>query len=403
MYSAEQAGMKRIAILGSTGSIGTSALSVLEHLDGFRVIGLAAGRSVARLADQILRFSPRLVSVATAEAAAELESELQQRGVPSFPHILHGVEGLIAVATAPDVDVVLVATVGAVGLLPTYRALEHGKRVALANKETLVMAGRLMTERAAASGAEILPVDSEHNALHQCLHGVRRHDVARLILTASGGPFRTLPETEFSRITPEQALQHPTWRMGPKITVDSATLMNKGLEVIEAHWLFGFAPEQIEILIHPQSVVHSMIELVDGSILAQLGPTDMRYAIQYALTYPDRRPTPLPRLDLSRVRHLEFYPPDLDRFPCVRLAYEALRCGGTMPAVLNAANEVAVQAFLENRLPFPAIAAVIARVMREHEPEEPRAIEDVLRADAWARARAQEVIASHACGESPER
>ncbi|GBC77305.1 1-deoxy-D-xylulose 5-phosphate reductoisomerase [bacterium HR08] len=393
---------KRIAILGSTGSIGTSALALLEHLEGFRVIGLAASRNVARLADQIVRFSPRLVSVATAEAAAELDAELDRRGASWRPRILHGPEGLIAVATQPDVDIVLVATVGAVGLLPTYRALEQGKRVALANKETLVMAGRLMTEQAATSGAEILPVDSEHNALHQCLQGVRRRDVARLILTASGGPFRTLPATELPRVTPEQALQHPTWRMGPKITIDSATLMNKGLEVIEAHWLFGFAPEQIDILIHPQSIVHSMIELVDGSILAQLGPTDMRYAIQYALTYPDRRPTPLPRFDLSSAWCLEFHPPDFDRFPCVRLAYEALRRGGTMPAVLNAANEIAVQAFLEHRLPFPAIATVIERVMREHEPQEPRTIEDVLQADAWARARAREVIASVPGAGSPE-
>jgi len=394
--------MKRIAILGSTGSIGTSALSLLEQLEGFCVVGLAAQRNVARLADQIARFSPRLVSVASAEAATELCVELHRRGVRALPDIRYGPEGLVALATAPDVDIVLVATVGAVGLLPTYRALEHGKRVALANKETLVMAGRLMTETAAATGAEILPVDSEHNALHQCLQGVNRHDVARLLLTASGGPFRTLPATELARVTPEQALQHPTWRMGPKITVDSATLMNKGLEVIEAHWLFGIAPEQIAIVIHPQSVVHSMVELVDGSILAQLGPTDMRYAIQYALTYPDRRPTPLPRLDFSTALHLEFHPPDLERFPCVRLAYDALRRGGTMPAVLNAANEVAVTAFLEHRLSFLAIPAVIERVMREHEPEEPRQIEDVLRADAWARARAHEVIASLACAESPE-
>ncbi|MCS6816597.1 MAG: 1-deoxy-D-xylulose-5-phosphate reductoisomerase [Blastocatellia bacterium] len=394
--------MKRIAILGSTGSIGTSTLSLLEQLDGFRVIGLAAQRNVARLADQIVRFSPRLVSVATDEAAAELRAELQRRGVRTPPDIRYGPEGLLAVATEPDVDIVLVATVGAVGLLPTYRALEQGKRIALANKETLVMAGRLMTEKAAATGAEILPVDSEHNALHQCLQGVNPRDVARLILTASGGPFRTLSAAELSRVTPEQALQHPTWRMGPKITVDSATLMNKGLEVIEAHWLFGVAPEQIDILIHPQSVVHSMIELVDGSILAQLGPTDMRYAIQYALTYPNRRPTPLPRLNFSPALHLEFHPPDLERFPCVRLAYEALRRGGTMPAVLNAANEEAVAAFLERRLPFLAIPTVIERVMRDHQPEEPREIEDVLRADAWARARAREVITSLICAESLE-
>jgi 1-deoxy-D-xylulose-5-phosphate reductoisomerase len=394
--------MRGIAILGSTGSIGMSALSLLEQLEGFRVIGLAAGRNVARLADQIARFSPRVVSVATAEAAAELAAQLRQRDLDSLPEIRYGTEGLVAVATAPEADIVLVATVGAVGLLPTYRALECGKRVALANKETLVMAGRLMTEKAAAAGVEILPVDSEHNALHQCLRGVARQDVARVILTASGGPFRTLPASDLSRVTPEQALQHPTWRMGPKITVDSATLMNKGLEVIEAHWLFGFPPEQIHILIHPQSVVHSMIELVDGSLLAQLGPTDMRHAIQYALTYPERRPTPLPRLDLSATLHLEFHPPDWERFPCVRLAYEALHCGGTMPAVLNAANEVAVAAFLDRRLPFLAIASVIERVMREHQPEEPREIEDVLRADAWARARAREVIASWTCAGSPE-
>jgi len=384
--------MKRVAILGSTGSIGTSSLRVIEHLGNFEVVGLAAGKSIATLAEQTKKFSPKIVSVGSAEAVEQLKTELEKIGVRPLPKIVCGREGLVEVVVQPEVETVISATVGAVGLLPTYRALELGKRVALANKETLVMAGELMMKKAAETGAEVLPVDSEHNALHQCLRGVRRADVRRLVLTASGGPFREMAAEEMHRVTAEHALQHPTWRMGQKITIDSATLMNKGLEVIEARWLFDFSPEQIDILIHPQSIVHSMIELVDGSVLAQLGVTDMRYAIQYALTYPERLPTALPHLGFSPSLTLDFYPPDMERFPCLKLAYEAIRRAGTMPAVLNAANEVAVHAFLERRIPFTAISKILSDVMAEHQPVEVRSIEQVVQVDAWARARAEAVI-----------
>jgi 1-deoxy-D-xylulose-5-phosphate reductoisomerase len=275
--------------------------------------------------------------------------------------------------------------VGARGLLPTYRALEMGRRVALANKETLVIAGELMTRAASKSGAEILPVDSEHNALHQCLRGVERHELKRLILTASGGPFRTASEEEIAQATPAIALNHPTWRMGAKITIDSATLMNKGLEVIEAHWLFNYSVDQIDIVVHPQSVVHSMIELVDGSIIAQLGLTDMRHAIQYALTFPARLPSLLPKLDLTSYGKLEFYPLEHRKFPCVGLAYEALRVGGTMPAVLNAANEVAVSMFLQEKIKFVDIPELISGACAAHTPQPVTNLDLVLAADQWAR------------------
>jgi 1-deoxy-D-xylulose-5-phosphate reductoisomerase len=283
------------------------------------------------------------------------------------------------------VEIVIGAVVGALGLVPTLRALELGRRVALANKETLVIAGELMTAAAARSGAELLPVDSEHNALHQCLRGETRRELKRIILTASGGPFRTTPREVMEQATPAEALCHPTWRMGAKITIDSATMMNKGLEVIEARWLFDCAADEIDVIVHPQSVVHSMVELVDGSILAQLGVTDMRHAIQYALTYPARRPSVLPPLDLASLGRLEFFAPDNERFPCLRLAYQALRVGGTMPAVLNAANEVAVGSFLEGRISFGEIARVIERTCGAHESSPARDLETVLAADRWAR------------------
>jgi 1-deoxy-D-xylulose-5-phosphate reductoisomerase len=384
--------VKRVAILGSTGSIGTNALLVIEHLGDLEVVGLAASKNITRLAEQIKKFSPRVVSVGNAEAIKQLEAELENNGLKSFPKIVCGTNGLVEVASQPEVEIVISATVGAVGLLPTYRALELGKRVALANKETLVMAGELMTAKAAETGAALLPIDSEHNALHQCLRGVKHEDVSRLLLTASGGPFRNTSAEAMNHVTREDALQHPTWRMGRKITIDSATLMNKGLEVIEAHWLFGFSAEQIGILIHPQSIVHSMVELVDGSIMAQLGVTDMRYAIQYALTYPDRVATPLPPLGFSPSLALEFHPPDMGRFPCLGLAYEAIRRGGTMPAVLNAANEIAVGAFLEERIPFMAIPEIIRSVMAEHQPVEIGSLEQVVQVDGWARTRARSFI-----------
>ncbi|HKC86218.1 MAG TPA: 1-deoxy-D-xylulose-5-phosphate reductoisomerase, partial [Blastocatellia bacterium] len=344
--------MKQIAILGSTGSIGRNTLRVVNAFKGeFGVAALGAGSNVELLTRQVEQYRPRVVSVSDDESAEKLRYELKRRGVSS-PGIGIGIDGLCEVATCDGVRIVIGAVVGALGLLPTYRALELGRRVALANKETLVVAGELMTRAAEKSGAELLPVDSEHNALHQCLRGEKRREVKRLILTASGGPFRNSSKEEIENATTAQALNHPTWRMGAKITIDSATMMNKGLEVIEARWLFNASADEIDILVHPQSVVHSMIELVDGSIIAQMGVTDMRHAIQYALTYPDRHPAELPPLDLTTLSKLEFFTPDTEKFPCVTLAYEALRRGGTAPAVLNAANEVAVAAFLDEKIKF---------------------------------------------------
>lgn len=378
--------MKQIAILGSTGSIGCNTLRVVEAFKNeFRVAALGAGSNVELLAEQVEQFRPRVVSVSDEASADQFRHELKKRGVVECPKISIGVEGLSEVATVDEAEIVIGAVVGALGLLPTYRALELGRRVALANKETLVVAGELMTKAAEKSGAELLPVDSEHNALHQCLRGEKRHELKRLVLTASGGPFRTASREDIEQATPAQALKHPTWRMGSKITIDSATLMNKGLEVIEAHWLFNCTADEIDIVVHPQSVVHSMIELVDGSIIAQLGVTDMRHAIQYALTYPDRRPAQLPPLDLATLSKLEFFPPDTEKFPCVRLAYEALRAGGTMPAVLNAANEIAVAAFLDEKIKFGDIPRLIGAVCTAHTLQPASSLDAVLAADKWSR------------------
>ena len=379
-----------IAILGSTGSIGRNTLSVVESFaDGrFRVVALAAGRNVARLAEQVARHGPELVAVEDEECAEKLREELKRRGV-RLPRVATGEAGLVEVATHGAARTVVSATVGAVGFVPTLRALEAGKRVALANKETLVIAGELMTRAASASGAEILPVDSEHNALHQCLRGERREEVRRLILTASGGPFREKPLSAMARATVDEAMRHPTWSMGAKITIDCATLMNKGLEVIEARWLFGFGADEIDVVVHPESVVHSMIELVDGSCIAQLGVTDMRHAIQYALTYPERHASAqLPPLDLTRLGALRFEAPDLGRFPCLGLAYRALREGGTLPAAMNAANEEAVKAFLAGGLRLTDIPRVIERVMDAHETRAVASLDVVLEVDALARAQA---------------
>ncbi len=377
--------MKQIAILGSTGSIGCNTLRVVEAFkDEFSVAALGAGANIELLTQQIEQFRPRLVSVGNESHAETLRLELKKRNVPA-PKIALGVEGLCEVATVDGAEIVIGAVVGALGLLPTYRALELGRRVALANKETLVVAGELMTRAAEKSGAELLPVDSEHNALHQCLRGERRHELKRLILTASGGPFRNASKEEIELATPAQALKHPTWRMGAKITIDSATLMNKGLEVIEARWLFNCSADEIDIVVHPQSVIHSMIEMVDGSIIAQLGVTDMRHAIQYALTYPDRRPSQLPALDLAALSKLEFFPPDTNKFPCVKLAYRALRTGGTLPAVLNAANEVAVAAFLDEKIRFGDISRLIEAACNAHTTQPAENLETVLAADRWAR------------------
>jgi 1-deoxy-D-xylulose-5-phosphate reductoisomerase len=384
---------RAISILGSTGSIGCNTLRVIEALGGdrFRVVALAAGRNISKLADQIARHEPEVVSVESEELSAALKSELSRRSV-RLPSISVGESGLVEVATHAKADCVVSATVGAVGFVPTLRALEAGKRVALANKETLVMAGELMTQAAQKSGAELLPVDSEHNALHQCLRGEQRSEVRRIILTASGGPFRTRSKSEMSSATVAEAMKHPTWDMGAKITIDSATLMNKGLEVIEAHWLFGFAADQIEVVVHPESIVHSMIELVDGSVIAQMGVTDMRHAIQYALTFPERCESQLPPLKLTELSSLHFEEPDLDRFPCISLAYRALRTGGTLPAAMNAANEEVVQAFIKEIISFAEIPALIEYVMDEHKTAAATSLEVVLNADHWARQMVRNTI-----------
>ena len=382
-----------VAILGSTGSIGRNTLRVIESLSSaqFRVVALGAGHNVEMLADQIATHLPELVSVDSEEAAHELRAKLFERDI-DLPRIIIGEAGLIEVATHALADCVVSATVGAVGFVPTLRALEAGKRVALANKETLVMAGELMTRAARASGAELLPVDSEHNALHQCLRGEKRSEVRRIILTASGGPFRSATKRDMESATVSEALQHPTWSMGAKITIDSATLMNKGLEVIEAHWLFGFAWDEIAIVVHPESVVHSMIELVDGSVIAQMGITDMRHAIQYALTFPERHSCELPPLDLTAFSALHFEPPDSDRFPSIALAYRALREGGTLPAAMNAANEEAVRAFIEERISLTDIPIVIEGVMNSHKNQPATELDTILDADRNARASAANEI-----------
>jgi 1-deoxy-D-xylulose-5-phosphate reductoisomerase len=370
-------------------------MSVVESFrDGrFRVVALAAGRNVELLAGQVERHRPELVAVEDEECAGRLRDELKRRGV-GLPRVAVGEAGLVEVATHGAARTVVSATVGAVGFVPTLRALEAGKRVALANKETLVIAGELMTRAAEASGAELLPVDSEHNALHQCLRGERREEVRRLILTASGGPFREKSLSAMAGATVEEAMRHPTWSMGAKITIDCATLMNKGLEVIEARWLFGFGADEIDVVVHPESVVHSMIELVDGSVIAQLGVTDMRHAIQYALTYPERHPaTALPPLDLTKLGALRFEPPDFERFPCLRLAYRALRAGGTLPAALNAANEEAVKSFLERRIRLTDIPRVIEAVMDAHRTRAVSSLDVVLEVDREARAAAAAEIA----------
>jgi 1-deoxy-D-xylulose-5-phosphate reductoisomerase len=377
---------KGVSILGSTGSIGCNTLRVIEALGSkrYRIVALGAGNNIEKLADQIARHLPQVVSVENEAAAHKLRAQLFERDI-DLPRIVIGDEGLVEVASHPEADTVVSATVGAVGFVPTLRALEAGKRVALANKETLVMAGELMTRAARQSGAELLPVDSEHNALHQCLRGEKLSEVKRIVLTASGGPFRTRSRAEMKEATVSEALSHPTWNMGAKITIDSATLMNKGLEVIEAHWLFGFGPEQIAIVVHPESVVHSMIELVDGSVIAQMGVTDMRHAIQYALTYPERHACELPPLDLTQLSGLHFEAPDPERFPCIRLAYRALTEGGTLPAAMNAANEEAVRAFIEERICLTDIPRVIEAVMDRHKVVAVADLDTVLATDRDAR------------------
>lgn len=372
---------RNIAILGSTGSIGRSTLEVVRHLsERFRVTYLTANKNVDLLRQQIDDFHPRGVLVLDESIAAKLRTS-----VNGATEVLVGSEGLDEIVSRNDVDIVLSSLVGFAGLRPTLHAIRCGKDIALANKETLVVAGEIIMREVRERGVRLLPVDSEHSAILQCLRGEDVSAVSRVLLTASGGPFLHLDREHFGSITRAQALNHPTWRMGNKITIDSATLMNKGLEVIEAHWLFGIPAEKIEVVIHPQSIIHSMVEFVDGSIKAQLGIPDMKIPIQYALTYPDRPSASYPRIDFAALKQMTFFEPDLKKFPCLTLAFQALRAGGTAPAVLNAANEMAVELFLEERLPFTAIPLVIEEALAEHTPVANFALDDLLRADADAR------------------
>jgi len=377
--------MKRLALLGSTGSIGVTTLDVVARFpERFEVVALAAGRNVERLAEQVRRFRPSLVAVGDAVTA-----DCLRRLVPEHRgEIVHGAAGIEQVAVAAEAQLVVSALVGALGLLPTLRAIEAGKDVALANKEVLVVAGELITRAARAAGINLFPLDSEHNAIFQALRGHHRNEVRRIILTASGGPFLHRPLSELRAVTRDDALRHPTWKMGDKITIDSATLMNKGLEVIEAHWLFNLPADQIDVVIHPQSIVHSMVEYIDGSVIAQMGIPDMAIPISYILAYPDRLPMQhLPPLDLPRAATLQFAAPDRSKFVCLELAYRALRAGGTVPAVLNAANEVVVAAFLAGDVAFLDIPLTLQRVLDAHQPAAATDLETLLEADRWARAQ----------------
>ena len=444
--------MKKIAILGSTGSIGRQTLNVVEALpDRFKIVALAAGNNLNELLPQIEHHHPQVVSVATSQLADELVHRIREKNLP-LPSVHHGREGMLAAATHPNADIVLSSAVGVVGLEATYEAVKLGRTVALSNKEVLVAAGELVMAAAAKSGRELLPVDSEHNAVHQCLRAGKRNfsgfdsssggrsfssdigatdkngasapedsassratrhapratalypEVRRIVLTASGGPFRKTPLAQLAHVTIDQALAHPNWKMGNRITIDSATMMNKGFEVIEAHWLFDMRPEQIDVILHPQSVIHSFVEFVDGAVLAQLAPPDMRMPIQYALTYPDRVESNQVALDWSKLNRLDFEKASTRRFPCLRLAREALKKGGALPAALNAADEVAVAAFLDHRLPFLGIPEVVESVLAKTSDTKFSSIDDVLAADAEARRQAHEAIshlASHSVHSHP--
>jgi 1-deoxy-D-xylulose-5-phosphate reductoisomerase len=383
--------MKRIVILGSTGSIGTNTLDIISKFtEKFQAVGLTANGNVDKLEEQVRTFSPAVVAMADRAAAERLRARC--KGLKTT--ILSGTDGLLQVATLAEADLVISAIVGGAGLVPTLAAITAGKFIALANKEPMVMAGCLMQEEARKRGVRIFPVDSEHSALFQSMEGHRVEDIRRLILTASGGPLWNLTKEQLGDVTVEQALKHPNWKMGDKITIDSATLMNKGLEVVEARWLFDIPASKIEVVVHRESIVHSLVEYADRSVIAQLGLPDMRTPIAYAMNYPERVPLDLPSLNLAQIGTLTFFNPDHDRFPCLKLGYDALRVGGTMPAAMNAANEVAVQAFLDRRIRFLSIAETIRRTMDAHNPVEVTTIEDALRTDAWARAKAGEVVNS---------
>ncbi len=382
--------MKKISILGATGSIGTSTLDVIRRNQStFGVTALSAGRNLPLLKDQIEEFAPKVVAVIDERHADELRETL---GRSCKTKILHGAEGYKEVAALGESDMVVSAIVGAAGLLPTVAAIEAGKDIALANKETMVMAGRLVVEKALSRGVKIIPVDSEHSAIFQCISGNNRNTIRRIILTASGGPFFRLDRDNLSNVTPDDALRHPNWEMGKKITIDSATMMNKGLEVVEARWLFGVDIERIDIIVHPQSIIHSMVEYIDGSLIGQLGLPDMRGPISYALFYPEREGIAGPGLNLADIAKLEFFSPDVDMFPSIGLAYRAAQEGGTMPVVLNASNEVAVAAFLSKDIGFTEIPLVVEKTLDHCVPFEPESLDDVIMADEWGRSEAETII-----------
>jgi len=387
--------LKNLTILGSTGSIGVSTLDVVgRHPERYRIFALAAGRNFNLLVRQIGRFRPQLVVVATAEVRSNLIKRLEEKGLPrsEWPQIEHGPRALVEASTAGETDVVMSAIVGVAGLEATYEAVLKGKRIGLANKETLVAGGKLVIDAARKTNTELIPVDSEHNGAHQCLRAGKRSEVARLLLTASGGPFRETPMEKFADITPQAALNHPTWKMGPRITVDSATLMNKGFEVIEACWLFDFTPDQVDVVVHPQSSIHAMVEYTDGSVIAQISATDMRMPIQYALTWPDRQEAPVPRLDWTQARSWTFFPPDFKKFPLLQLAYDAQRTGGSATCTLNAADEVAVDAFLNGQISFPSISVVVEETLQRVPVRQPATVHELLDIDRESRQTAKEVV-----------
>ncbi len=381
---------RNLTVLGSTGSIGANTLDVVrQHSGTYRVFALAAGRNTALLSEQIREFRPQVVVLPDEAGRAELLHLLPKTEVPE---ILVGPEALVQIAIAPEADTVMSSIVGVAGLEATYAAACLGKRIGLANKESLVSAGKLMMEAVARHNAELIPVDSEHNGAHQCLRAGSRGEARKLILTASGGPFRNTPKANLDTVTPADALKHPTWKMGNRITIDSATLMNKGFEVIEAHWLFAFSPDDIEVVVHPQSSVHAMVEYEDGSVIAQVSATDMRMPIQYALTWPDRASAPVPRIDWTQARSWDFHAPDFDKFPLLGLAYDSLRMGGSASCILNAADEIAVEAFLGNSLSFTGIARTVRETLEQMPHSEPRSIAEVLAVDLAARDKAREII-----------
>jgi 1-deoxy-D-xylulose-5-phosphate reductoisomerase len=390
---------RTLTILGCTGSIGTNTLDVVrQNSNRFKVFALVAGRNIELLASQIQEFKPQ---VAVVEAKSDVDKLRALLPNSVIPDLLSGAEARVQVSVAPQVDTVMSSIVGVAGLEATYQAVCRGKRVGLANKEVLVSAGRLVMAAVRRHGSELIPVDSEHNGAHQCLRAGLRSEAKKLILTASGGPFRTTPKEALEYVTPADALKHPTWKMGDRITIDSATLMNKGFEVIEAHWLFDFPPEAIEVVVHPQSSVHAMVEYEDGSVITQVSATDMRMPIQYALTWPDRAPAPVPRIDWSQSRHWEFHAPDFDKFRLLGLAYESLHRGGASSCILNASDEVAVAAFLKGKIGFPAIARVVEQTLNRMPFREPSSITEILEIDGDARRTAQEVIDAEAVAFGP--